>query len=289
MEVETPALSRDTAIDRYLEPLEVFVFSDPTTPKTGDTFFLQTSPEFAMKRLLAAGAGPIYQIAKAFRAVERGALHNVEFTMLEWYRPGDDMAAGMRFLSNVCEELLETGPAEEVSYRDAFLAFAKVDPFRASIDELAVAAGGDAKASPDIDRDGWLNLILAGQVERHLGASRPTILYGYPPSQAALAQIASGDFPSAERFELYVGGVELANGYRELLNPRDLRERGAAVNRQRVAEGKRALPEDNRLLAAMEHGLPDCCGVALGFDRLAMLAAGAGRIDEVLTFPIERA
>lgn len=288
LEVETPILSRDTVVDRYLEPLSAVLFSDPTAPSRGDVYYLQTSPEFAMKRLLAAGVGPIYQFAHAFRAGERGALHNPEFTLLEWYRPGDDMSAGMQLLSEVCEALLGLPAAEQVSYRDAFVQLAGVDPLTAEDDELAALARSRSLGEAD-DRDGWLNLLLAELVEPHLGVSRPTILFGYPASQAALARLSDGEPAVAERFELYVRGVELANGYHELADAAVLRRRSGQTNRLRAAEGKRVLPEESRLLEAMEQGLPDCSGVALGFDRLVMLAAGARRIDEVLAFPIERA
>jgi lysyl-tRNA synthetase class 2 len=291
LEVETPLLSADTVIDRHLDPLRVVLPADVRKPDVGRTLYLQTSPEFAMKRLLAAGAEAIYQITRAFRADEAGDLHNPEFTMVEWYRRGDDQAAGMQLLSDLADALLARGPAELVSFADAFLVHVGIDPHRATAQEMAAAArhwGINVSSSFGDDRDAWLNLLLTHLVEPHLGQSTPTILYDYPASQAALAR-THGDPPVAARFELYVQGIELANGYHELLDPAVLRKRNKTANRGRMADGKPALPEESRLLAAMDHGLPESTGVALGFDRLVMLAAGAASLQEVLAFPIARA
>jgi lysyl-tRNA synthetase class 2 len=293
LEVETPLLSHDTVVDRHLDPLSVEVFDDPTAPRQGRTMWLQTSPEFGMKRLMAAGADAIYQVTRSFRAGERGRLHNVEFTMVEWYRRGDSMQAGIELVSELADHLLGSGPAETVSYRDAFVQHAGIDPLTVETHALARAAR-DRKLSlpesiPETDRDAWLDLMLVECVERHLGRDRPTVLYDYPASQAALAIVRDEDPPVAERFELYMRGMELANGYHELTDPDILRVRLAAANRRRRLDGKDQLPEANRLLTAMQHGLPACTGVALGFDRLAMVAAGAERLDAVIAFPQERA
>ena len=168
-----------------------------------------------------------------------------------------------------------------------------VDPHTADGEELAAVTQKcgiqpPPSLTPD-DRDGWLDLLLVERIQPHLGVDRPTIVFDYPASQAALARIRRENPPVAERFELYVAGIELANGYHELLDPAELRARNARVNAQRVAEGKPALPEESRLLAAMEAGLPAAVGVALGFDRLVMLAAGAKSIAEVVAFPFDRA
>jgi lysyl-tRNA synthetase class 2 len=291
LEVETPLLSADTVIDRHLDPLHVVLPTDSRCPDVGRMLYLQTSPEFGMKRLLAAGGEAIYQITRAFRADESGDLHNPEFTIVEWYRRDDDLTAGMQFLSDLADVLLARGPAELVSYAEAFLVHVGIDPHRASADEMAAAArhwGIDVSTGFGDDRDVWLNLLLTHLIEPHLGHSVPTILYDYPATQAALARL-HGDPPVAARFELYVQGVELANGYHELLDPAVLRQRNQTANRGRAADGKPALPEESRLLAAMDDGLPDSTGVALGFDRLVMLAAGATSIKEVLAFPIDRA
>jgi len=284
LEVETPLLSHDTVVDRHLDPIPVTLFADPRQPQAGKPMWLQTSPEFAMKRLLAAGATAIYQIAKAFRGgPESGPLHNPEFTIVEWYRVGDDYDAGMKLLSDLAEALLGLGPAERLTYREAFLQTAGIDPF--AEDTRAVAEA----ALPDADRDLQLDYLLTTQVEPRLGRQRPTILCDYPASQAALASVRDGHPPVAERFELYVRGLELANGYHELLDPRLLRARNDQNNALRAADGKYTLPSESRLLAAMDHGLPPCSGCALGFDRLVMVATGAKTIQDVLPFPIDRA
>ncbi len=293
LEVETPILSADTVIDRYLDPLSVTLFDDPRTPDVGRRMWLQTSPEFAMKRLLAAGAERIYQVTRAFRGAESGELHNPEFTMVEWYRVGDSMETGIALLGDLACELLDTDRVSRSSYGEAFQRHVGIDPHRAAASELAVAAKSHGVAipgdMPEDDRDEWLNLLLATLVEPNLGIERPEILYDYPASQAALAQVRNDNPPVAERFELYVHGVELANGYHELRDAEVLRERNRTTNRLRQADGKCKLPEESRLLAAMEHGLPNCVGVALGFDRLVMIAAGASSLREVTAFPIDRA
>jgi lysyl-tRNA synthetase class 2 len=195
-------------------------------------------------------------------------------------------------LSEMAEALLPFGTAETLSYAEAFLRHVGVDPHTATVAELLAASTRHgvnvSQGFAEADRDNWLNLLLAELVEPHLGQTRPTILLDYPASQAALAQ-THGDPPVAARFELYVRGIELANGYHELLDASVLRRRNEQANQQRASDGKTALPAESRLLAAMEHGLPACTGVALGFDRLAMLVAGATRIDDVLAFPIDRA
>jgi lysyl-tRNA synthetase class 2 len=203
------------------------------------------------------------------------------------------MAAAMQLLSDLCKALLHLGPADLISYQAAFLKFAGVDPFAATDAELVSAVRDRNIDAPEslspTDRDGWLDLLLVSLVEPQLGATTPTILHSYPPSQAALA-VTTGTAPQvAERFELYVRGIELANGYHELLDPQVLRERNQRNNAARVMDGKPILPALSHLLAAMEHGLPACSGVALGFDRVVMLATGAKTIAEVIAFPFDRA
>jgi lysyl-tRNA synthetase class 2 len=342
LEVETPVLSADVVVDRHLDPLCSVLPDDPRRPEVGRRLWLQTSPEFCMKRLLAAGGdsapSAIYQVSRVFRGGERGRLHNPEFTMVEWYRVGDDLAAGITLLSDLCDALLRCGPAEQMSYQDAFRRWVGIDPLTASGGELAGVAANRGVAAPAVlaldDRDAWLELLFGELVQPNLGsvvgrisnpsyslagplsepqqlterashggnvakpsaegrqlaervAHKSAIVYDYPASQAALARTREGLV--AERFELFVAGVELANGYHELLDPAELRRRSAAANAQRAADGKPCLPEESRLLAAMEHGLPACSGVALGFDRLVMLAVGAQSIDQVIAFPIDRA
>ncbi|MDZ4817946.1 MAG: elongation factor P--(R)-beta-lysine ligase [Planctomycetota bacterium] len=292
LEVETPLLSADTVIDRHLDPFSTVLADDPRRPVQGQRLWLQTSPEFAMKRLLAAGATAIYQICKAFRNGDRGRMHNPEFTMVEWYRVGDDMQRGMQLLAELIEEMLPGTTCSRISYQQAFLQYLQIDPHRATVAELQAAAARKYVTVPadfGTDRDNWLNLLLAECVEPHLGTEGPVLLFDYPASQAALAVVRHDDPPVAERFELYLYGIELANGYHELLDPTALRKRNQAANTQRMADGKPALPEESRLLEAMQHGLPPCAGVALGLDRLVMLIAGEKSLDEVIAFPIDRA
>ena len=295
VEVETPLLSHDSVVDLHLDPIPVEVFDDPRAPQKQQRMWLQTSPEFGMKRLLAAGADKIFQVTKAFRAGERGARHNPEFTIVEWYRIGDALPEAMKFLAELAIALLPAKQVEQISYQEAFQRTFGFNPHLATLAELQAQV--PAHASPPSgfgeSRDEWLNFLLATKIEPTLGVENPTILFDYPASQAALAQTRWVDYEPryevAERFELYVRGVELANGYHELLDPQVLKERNRQGNLQRVADGRYQVPEESRLLTAMEHGLPSCSGVALGFDRLVMLVAGADSIDQVIPFPIERA
>lgn len=291
LEVETPLLSADVVVDRHLEPIEARL---RTGAARGERqMFLQTSPEFAMKRLLAAGAEAIYQITRAFRQEEAGPLHNPEFTIVEWYRRGDSYQAGMQLLSELAEALLGRGPAQRLTYRRAFQEAAGVDPFVDSIDHMARALGERGIVPPPgldrSDRDAWLDVLLVELVEAALGRGAPTILHDYPPSQAALAKVRGGNPSVAERFELYVDGIELANGYHELLDPAVLRERNRVNNLLRRSDGRATLPESSRLLDAMDSGLPPSTGVALGLDRVVMLAAGGKCLPDVIAFPVDRA
>jgi lysyl-tRNA synthetase class 2 len=205
---------------------------------------------------------------------------------------GDEMADAMTLISNLCQTLLGTRPAERVSYAGAFEKHVSINPHTCSTDELTSAIARLGLVAPpglSNDRDGLLNLLLVERVEPQLGIAAPTILFDYPASLAALAKIRAGSPPVAERFELYVRGVELANGYHELLDAAELRTRNAAANAARTTDGKLPLPAESRLLAAMEAGLPMCTGVAMGFDRVAMLASGAKSLAEVIAFPIDRA
>jgi lysyl-tRNA synthetase class 2 len=291
LEVQTPILSADTVVDRHLDPFETATAQPFGRPPR--RLWLQTSPEFAMKRLLAAGGTAIYQVAHAFRLGEQGPLHNPEFTLVEWYRTGDGMNEAMQLTSDLCQALLKRGPAERLSYRAAFQKHVGLDPHTADDAALRAAAEACGVVPPanlaEEDRDAWLDLLLVERVQPHLGQEQPVLLYDYPAGQGALARIRAENPPVAERFELYVAGIELANGYHELVDAAELRRRNAVVNAQRRADGKAALPEQSRLLAAMEAGLPEGAGVALGFDRLVMLAAGAKSISEVMAFPLDRA
>lgn len=313
-------LSADIVVDRHLDPFPVILSSFPGTAgsllqivehrenrEQGSSFsapsgekqsrrgifWLQTSPEFAMKRLLAAGASAIYQICHVFRAGERGPLHNPEFTLVEWYHVGQGLREGMVCLAELCQQVLGTPEAEQVSYRDVFQTFTGIDPHRATAGQMAMVAdlhGVPTPELPEDDLDSWRDILFSELVQPHLGWQRPTIVYGYPASQAALARILPGDPPVAARFELFIRGLELANGYDELTDADELRQRFQQNNWWRVRDGKEALPETSRLEQAMRQaGLPPCYGCALGFDRLVMLAIGAQAIDEVIAFPLERA
>jgi lysyl-tRNA synthetase class 2 len=292
LEVETPVCSVHANTDPALESL-VAGYVGPEFPD-GTPLYLQTSPEFAMKRLLAAGSGPIFQICKAFRNGESGRLHNPEFTLLEWYRPGFDQHRLMQEVAELVNSLLPVPrPVESLSYAQAFSHFLGVDPHGASIQALRECAldnnvpGG---AELKLDRDGWLDLLLTHQLEPKLGRERLTFLYDYPASQAALARIRrKQEIPVAERFEMYLDGMELANGFHELADPGEQQQRFEADNLQRRQQGKEPMPIDRHLVAALRSGLPDCSGVALGVDRLLMLITGATHLDEVLTFPLSRA
>ncbi len=286
LEVETPLLARAPVTDLHLASFRVAL--DPARP--GDDYFLQTSPEYAMKRLLAAQSGPIYQIGKAFRRDEAGRWHNPEFTLLEWYRPGFDHHALMDEMDAFLGAALDAPAAERVSYGELFARRLEIDPHRDPASRLRQAArrhGLDVDLADD--RDGWLHLLLSHVIEPGLGRGRPTFVYDFPASQAALARLSGGDPPVAERFEVYIEGVELANGFHELADAAEQRARFEADLAARRARGIEAVPLDERLLAALAAGLPDCAGVALGFDRLALLEAGAESLAEVIAFPFERA
>ncbi len=289
LEVETPLLASGSTTDPHLE----LVSTAPLAAAGGRPLVLQTSPELAMKRLLAAGSGPIFQLARAVRDGERGRRHNPEFTLLEWYRPGLDHHALMDEVADYLGATLGCGPGERLTYRDAFLLHLGLDPLSSGMGDIrraAAAAGLDrVPGLADDDRDGWLGLLLAHQVEPRLGRRGPTFVHGFPASQAALARLDPDDPRVARRFEVFVAGVELANGYHELADAAEQRRRFAADNGERRRRGLPEAPVDDRFLAALEHGLPDCAGVALGFDRLVMLAAGVEDIAEVLAFPVERA
>ena len=282
LEVETPVLSAAAVTDPHLTSFRV---------DGGERdLYLRTSPEFAMKRLVAAGSGPIYELAKAFRQGEAGRLHNPELTILEWYRPGWDHHALLDEVDALLAAVLGTPAAERVTYAELFARHVGVEAHRDGVERLrAAAAGHGVDVAGELDRDGWLHLLLSHVVEPRLGRGRPSFVLDFPVSQAALARIRQGDPPVAERFEVYVEGVELANGFHELADAGEQRRRFLDDLAARRARGLPQVPIDERLLAALAAGLPDCAGVALGVDRLAMLAAGAGSLAEVTAFPIDRA
>ena len=288
LEVETPVCSRSGTTDPAIESL-CTRYTGPGAVG-GLRLYLQTSPEFPMKRLLAAGSGPIYQICRVFRDGELGRRHNPEFTLLEWYRPGFDHLALMEEVTALVGSLLPGARAEQrLSYREAFEGFLHIDPHTATLEALRHCAREQGLVGvEDLElegRDGWFDLLLSHLIEPHLGRGRLTYLYDYPASQAALSRIRPGDPPLAERFELYLEGMEIANGFHELSDPGEQRERFEADNATRKARGQSGVEMDRQLLGALEAGLPDCAGVALGIDRLLMVLTGQTDIRQVLAFP----
>jgi lysyl-tRNA synthetase class 2 len=248
-----------------------------------------------MKRLLAAGSGDIYQICHVVRGLECGRLHNPEFVLIEWYRLTISLASLMQEVEQLVRELMGEAcvgrTSEKVSYREAFRRELKLDPFSASDAALAAAAQplGPSAAAAGEDRDALLELLMGALVGPRLGHQALTFVHGYPASQAALARLDPGDAGTAQRFELYCDGIELANGFHELSDAQEQRARFVRDNAARAQRGLPVAAADERLLAALQAGLPDCAGVAVGFERVLMLATGARHIEEVLAFPTARA
>lgn len=300
LEVETPALSRHAVTDVQLAAAEVRLPGSEARP-----LYLHTSPEHAMKRLIAAGSGDICQICRVFRGGgERGRLHNPEFTLVEWYRVGFTMEALMAEVAELVAQLLDAAggeaaaakcdalPVEHLAYRELFERVLGVDVLAADLPALARAAGAigcDARLVERLGRDELLDLLMGERIGPTLGRGRLSFVHRYPASQAALARLDPDDPRVALRFELYAEGIELANGFAELGQAEEQRARFEADRLERARRGLPVPEIDEALLAALAAGLPDCSGVALGFDRLVMIACGATHIDEVLAFPIERA
>ncbi len=290
LEVETPCMSQATVTDIHLFPFETR-FVGPGHSQ-GLNLYLMTSPEYHMKRLLAAGCGPVFQLCRSFRNEEMGRHHNPEFTMLEWYRPCYDMYR----LINEVDDLLQQGIAIFFSIGDiaqiqlrcdftqlCFIGRERVN-FQMALKRLLIGETFRRLALQHL-----LQLLFTMGVEPHIGKDRPTFIYHFPATQASLAQISPEDHRVAERFEVYYKGIELANGFHELTDAHEQRLRFEQDNRKRAARGLPQQPIDNNLLAALEAGLPDCSGVALGVDRVVMLALGAESIGEVIAFTVDRA
>lgn len=292
LEVETPLMSAAANTDPNIRSFALRY----SGPRAGASRlrYLRTSPEFPLKRLLSAGVGDCYELGRVFRDGECGGRHNPEFTLLEWYRRGFDH---YRLMDEVAELLLSTFAlvgrslsVRRLSYRALFRAHVGLDPALADVRELQDALAGHDVHAEGLQRDDWLDLILTHCIEPALSPDELLLLHDFPASQCALARIGGeGADAYACRFEAYVGGVELANGYHELSDAREQRQRFEQDNRRRHERGDPELPIDERLLAALEHGLPDCAGVALGMDRLMMLLTGSARIDEVIAFAGPRA
>jgi lysyl-tRNA synthetase class 2 len=289
LEVDTPLMSHCTVTDPY-------VVGIPAIFKTYGTeqekiCYLQTSPEYAMKRLIAGGSGSIYQICKAFRQGEVGQLHNPEFTMLEWYRMGFDHHALMDEMDALLQCVLQVQPAERFSYGELFQTHLGFNPHTISAAALAQYVTENQIPLNGVlsDKDAWLDLLWTHCIEPNVGMERPIFLYDYPVSQAALAKIRAGQPALASRFEVYYKGIELANGFHELQDAAEQERRFINDLAFRKQHGLPQLPIDERFLAALTHGLPDCAGVALGVDRLVMLALGSQTVADVLSFEFSQA
>ncbi len=288
LEVETPILSAAAVSDPNIDSLSVRVAGMPSL------LYMSTSPEYPMKRLLAAGSGDIYQIARVFRDAERGRWHNTEFTMLEWYRLGFDDAALMDEVEALVECLLAPhrvlARAERLTYADALHRHVGIDAHTDSESALERAATERGiLCGAALDRDAKLDLLMGLVAGPKLGVDRPCFITDYPASQASLARLKPGLPPVAARFELYIDGIELANGFHELVNAGEQRTRFNQDLVMRQARGQAPTPLDERLLAALAAGMPDCAGVALGFDRLVAIASGATRLADAMAFSIEDA
>lgn len=284
LEVDTPLLSHAAATDPHLRS-----FSTPFLHPDGQatrTLYLCTSPEFAMKRLLAYGSGPIYQISHVFRDAEAGRLHNPEFTLLEWYRPGLDEYGLMDEINTLLAEL-GFRAAHRKTYAEVFAQAAGMDPHGADTTLLHKAAGEHGLVTTMENRAELLDFLFNRLVAERLGYDRPLFLHDYPVCQCALARISTGDPQVARRFELFINGMEIANGFYELADAGEQRRRFTEDNLRRVQAGLPEVPIDERLLQALSHGLPDCAGVALGIDRLLMARQGCNDIRHVMPFTVD--
>ncbi|WP_017443695.1 elongation factor P--(R)-beta-lysine ligase [Gayadomonas joobiniege] len=289
LEVETPSLARFGVSDVHLENLNT-QYKGPGHPD-GLRLHLQTSPEYAMKRLLAAGSGSIFQICKAFRDDESGRYHNLEFSLLEWYRPGFTAHQLMAETSALVSQVLQVPTADIITYQQAFLAQLDIDPLTANVAELKALLCqhklADLAALTE-DKHTLLQWIFSQLIEPVIAQNQPCFIYQFPAEQASLAKLSPQDPRVAERFELYYQGIELANGFDELTCAKQQQARFEADNGRRRQLNKAEKPIDSYLLQALAAGLPQCSGIALGLDRLIMLATGAEHINQVLAFPLDR-
>ncbi|HEY8219943.1 MAG TPA: EF-P lysine aminoacylase EpmA [Methylobacter sp.] len=292
LEVETPLLSHSIGTDPQLE----FFTTEYCSAPLRQTLFLQTSPEFAMKRLLAAGSGSIYQIGKAFRNGESGRFHNPEFTMLEWYRVGFTLPQLMDEIADLIGELFSGHLLQEtqrISYQDIFCSLTGLDPLVFSYQDYCAFAR-DCQLSEAVDICGrdhamWLDFIFSHKVQPHLGGNQLCMVYGYPACQSSLARINEQCPLTTDRVELFINGIELGNGYYELA---DAEEQNRRFDKELAIRHQQKLPvsvKDKRLISALKSGLPECSGMAIGLDRILMLLSGSASIEDVLGFSIHRA
>jgi lysyl-tRNA synthetase class 2 len=288
LEVETPILSMAGNTEPNIDGFSTR-FSGPADAGPGERW-LRTSPEYPLKRLLAEGIGDCYELGRVFRNGEAGRRHNPEFTLLEWYRVGfnhGELSAETVELVRRASALAgQTVTVSHSSYRDLFLDGLGIDPFRASIDELRSPLADIGIAPGGLDRDDWLDLLLTHRLQPRFARGRITVVRDFPASQCSLARVRAGDPPVAERFELFLGPKEIANGYHELRDAAEQRARFETDNTRRRARGQPELPVDENLLAVLDH-LPDCAGVALGIERLLMCLMGTEAIADVLAFPFD--
>lgn len=283
LEVETPVLCRAGNSDPNIASL-----STDAPPRR----FLRTSPEYAMKRLLAAGFGDIYELGRVFRAGEKGQRHNPEFTILEWYRRD---VGYLGLASEVCELIRHCGngqfddwPVESTTYRELFLQHTGLDPFFCDESDLSTLAAERGVHAVSMSQPDWLDLVLSEVIEPALPGETITVVHDFLPEQAALSRIRPEDPPVAERFEIYLGQMELANGYQELTDAEEQLSRFRSEQKSADARGEEMSPLDMALVEAIRHGLPECSGVALGVDRLLMSLVKLENIDAVLAFSADR-
>ena len=279
LEVTTPVLSFAGNTDPFIDSFKI----SSSPPQ-----YLHTSPEFFMKRLLVEGSGSIYQICNVFREGEAGRFHNPEFSMLEWYRLDYDYQQLMDDVAALISNVSEKSPdVVKISYQEAFKSLG-INPHAATESQLAGLTekqGISVQGMGNLNRDDWLNLLMSHVIEPGFDKEKLTFVFDYPASQASLAKVRKDKYPVAERFELYWGGVELANGFTELQDADEQRWRFNHDNQRRLKAGLEEVPVDEKFLEALAQGLPDCSGVALGLDRLLMVVSGAGSIDQVMSFP----
>lgn len=281
MEVETPILCKTPNIDANIEAMSFSL--------DGLELFLQTSPEPAMKKLLASGTGSIFQISRAFRLGESGRLHNMEFTIIEWYRIEMTHIQLMEEVNDLVDQILHCGKAKKKTYSQAMLEYADIN-INMPAEQLFSLILNKGFSPPEnlnpYDKNECLDFIFTQKIQRELIKEGPVFIFDYPSSQAAFARIdATGHY--AHRFELYINGIELCNGFYELIDPDEYLRRYKEINANRLLQGKTALPIDIQLINALKNGFPVCSGVALGFDRLVMLAVGATSIEDVMALPLK--
>ena len=276
VEVQTPVITASGITDLHIDSIAL----------GNQAGYLRTSPEYAHKRLLASGMADIYELGPVFRAGEQGQLHRTEFCLLEWYRRDwswRQLAAEVTELLNHCLEATGRAPwpVRHLAWRNSFVAAGLPDPLEATISELTALT---ETLPPDCDRDMRLDYLFATRIQPAFARQTLTVVHGYPASQAALARLDPNDPRISERFEVFAGPIELANGYRELTDATEQRKRFQIDNERRKALGRKQMPLDERLLAALESGLPECAGVAVGVDRLIMAVLGITDIKEVIAF-----